>query len=323
MNESDLLNRTIFIGGPPRSGTTFATKSLNQHPHLVAAIDDHVYENWGLYHYRDRSGLVQELRTGHISPDQVKQNLANYLFTEHHLLGAAPSSTTTHCSQVSQIATPYAPTQRSPLEKDRRRFDVPVQQFSADIRLCLKSPEITHVLPQLAHSFPDAKFVLVYRPVYEIAESMFRIGNIVTEFPVFHQRWLIERNPSGLFIPPPGVPLEWNRLWQSASDFKRCVIYAASYLRAMIEGTQELSPDRYLVYDHAHLRDHPEQVFQQLALFLDVDVAPFQVAQHQLNSELPFIHPQLLAEYQEIELELELTPLMQKIQSLILTTNSR
>lgn len=317
MKEADIIDRTIFVGGPPRSGTTFATKSLNQHPSIVAAIDDHVFENWGLYYYRDRVGLVQDLRTNQTNTEQVKKNLEHYLFTEHHLIGAAPSEKTRHNSQLAKINTHYAPTIRSTSDEHLGRFEIPLEHFAEDWQLCLKSPEISFVLPQLAQCFPESRFVLVYRPIYEIAESMFRLGHTVKTFPVFHQRWRLERDSIGLFIPPPGVPAEWYVLWQDASAFKRCVLYAASYIRAIVDGVQQLDNNRYFIYNHAALRDQPEAVFSRLAQFLGVDSRGFLSAGQQLNSEEPTLHAQLMEEYTAIETELNLKPLIEKLQTLM------
>ncbi len=322
MKEIDILNRTIFVGGPPRSGTTFAAKSLNLHPTIVTAIDDHVYECWGLYYYRDRVGLVQELRTRQLTPEQVKESLKNHLIEENRLIGAAPSSKTAECPQVAKIDSPYPGSARSVLDKDLGRHAIPLEQFSSDWRLCLKSPEISFVLPQLARHFPGSRFVLVYRPVSEIAESMFRIGNMVKRFPVFHKRWLEEKDEFGELIPPPGVPAQWDGLWQKGSDFKRCVIYAASYIRGMLEGVSQLSPDRYLIYNHALLRNSPNEVFQRWATFLNIDATGFQPAVTQLKTGLPSIHPKLTEEYSEIEAELALKPMMQQIESQVSFNNS-
>jgi len=44
MKATEILDHIIFVGRPPRSGTTFAVKSLNLHPACLAAIDDHVYK---------------------------------------------------------------------------------------------------------------------------------------------------------------------------------------------------------------------------------------------------------------------------------------
>lgn len=316
MKEIEMLDRTIFVGGPPRSGTTFAAKSLNHHPDIVAAIDDHVYECWGLYYYRDRVGLVHELRNRQLRPEEVKEYLKNHLILENHLIGAAPSNKTAGYSQVAKIETPYPGSVRSVLDKDLGRHIIPLDQFSTDWRLCLKSPEISFVLPQLSGHFPDSRFVLVYRPVSEIAESMYRIGNMVKRFPVFHQRWLQEKDDSGKLLPPPGVPSEWNNLWQNASDFQRCVIYAASYIRGILEGVNHLSPDRYLIYNHADLRNAPDRIHQRLADFLNIDVSGFQPAVTQLKTDRPSIHQKLMKEYSIIETKLGLKPIMQQIEAL-------
>jgi hypothetical protein len=316
MKDIEILDRTIFVGGPPRSGTTFAAKSLNLHPAIVTAIDDHVYECWGLYYYRDRVGLVQDLRTRQLTPEEVKESLKNHLIVENRLIGAAPSVKTAGCPQVAKIESLFPGSVRSVLDKDLGRYTIPLEQFSNDWRLCLKSPEISFVLPQLASHFPASRFVLVYRPISEIAESMYRIGNMVKRFPVFHKRWFEEMNESGELIPPPGVPAEWNNHWQKASDFQRCVIYAAAYIHGMLEGVGHLSLDRYLIYNHAHLRNSPDKIHQRLADFLKIDASGFKPAVTQLKTGLPSIHPKLTEEYLEIEAELTLKMMMNQIETL-------
>lgn len=312
MEAAAIVKRIIFVGGPPRSGTTFAVKSLNLHPGFVAAIDDHVYECWGLYCYRDRVGLVQDLRTGQISPAEAQNALLNHLFADGRLVGAAPSGKTSAYPLAMKAGSPGFV--RSLLDQDLLRHDIPLEKFSGAWRLCLKSPEISFVLPQLANHFPDAKIVLVYRPLIEIAESMFRIGNMVTRFPVFHKRWMLEKGNGGEWIPPPGVPAEWHGLWQSVSGFQRCVVYAASYLRGLLQGISEVAHDRYFIYNHASLRKSPGQIFQSLAKFLAVEASGFQIAEAQLRIESPLIPAQAKKEYAEIEREMALKQLMQQIE---------
>ena len=316
MEAKEILERIIFIGGPPRSGTTLAAKSLNLHPGFVAAIDDHVYECWGLYFYRDRVGLVHDLRTRQVSPAEAQKALKNHLFADGRLVGAALSDKTAGYPRVAATTSRFPGSVRSALDDDLARCKIPLEEFSSAWRLCLKSPEISFVLPQMANHFPAAKFVLVYRPLIEIAESMFRIGNMVKRFPVFHKRWIEERGDNGEWLPPPGVPAEWNRLWQSVSGFQRCVIYAASYLRALLQGISQVALDKYFVYNHASLRNSSGQIFQQLAQFLAVEASGFHIAEAQLKIELPLIPAQLEIEYAEIEREMALKQLMRQMESL-------
>lgn len=235
---------------------------------------------------------------------------------DNHLIGAAPSNKTAGCSQVAKINSPYPGSIRSVLDKNLGRLAIPLEQFSNDWRLCLKSPEISFVLPLLATHFPDSRFVLVYRPLSEIAESMYRIGNLVKKFPVFHKRWLLEKDESGKLIPPPGVPDKWATLWQGASDFQRCVIYSASYVNGMLEGISELSPDRYFIYNHAQLRESPEHIYQQLAAFLNIDTSGFKPAVTQLNTGTPSIQPELTMQFNEIEIKLHIKQMIEQIDSL-------
>jgi hypothetical protein len=136
MKEIEILDRTIFVGGPPRSGTTFAAKSLNLHPGIVTAIDDHVYECWGLYYYRDRVGLVQKLRTGTLSTEEVKNTLKNHLFENDRLIGAAPSTKTMNYPQVSKIESLFPGSVRSELDKDLGSHSIPLEDFPNEWRLC-------------------------------------------------------------------------------------------------------------------------------------------------------------------------------------------
>jgi hypothetical protein len=312
MNRSHILDGIIFVGGPPRSGTTFAAKSLNLHPVLVTAIDDHVYECWGLYYYRERSGLVQELRSRDLTPEEAQQILKNHLIDNDQLVGVASSDKVKSFNQVAKRSSGEV---RSILDNDLERHSIPLAQFPGKWRLCLKSPEISFVLPQLARHFPCAKFVLVYRSIIEIAESMYRIGNVVKRFPVYHKRWIQEKKGNGELLLPPGIPGDWNGLWQNTSDFQRCIIYAASYMHALMSGISKLSSERYFVYNHEHLRNSPRQIFQQLAEFLAVDVCGFQMAETQIKMESPSILAKLQEEYSAIEIALSLKKLTHKIES--------
>ncbi len=83
----DILKRLILIGGPPRSGTTFAARSLNFHPQIMTAIDDLVYESWCLYYYRTRTGLVQMLRNGACGAVEIQQVLKEHLVRDGSVAG--------------------------------------------------------------------------------------------------------------------------------------------------------------------------------------------------------------------------------------------
>lgn len=316
MKAEEILQRIVFIGGPPRSGTTFAAKSVNTHPAFVAAIDDHVYECWGLYDNRLRAGLVAELRSRQLGAGEAQKALQGHLFAAGRLLGAAPSEKVAGYPRAPGSSARMPGRVRSLKDRDLIRHEVPLAHFPSAWRLCLKSPEISFVLPQLARHFPEAKFVLVYRPLIEIAESMFRLGNTVRRFPVFHTRWLGEKGDRGEALPPPGVPAEWQRLWQDVSGFQRCIIYAASYLRALLEGMETIVPGRCFVYDHARLRTYPAPVFEQLARFLSVDASGFRTAEKEIRTDPPVIRPELREEYIALESELALKNSIWKIEAL-------
>lgn len=311
-----IMERMVFIGGPPRSGTTFAAKSLNLHPEIITAIDDHVYECWGLYYYRDRVGLVDDLRENRLYKEEAAQKLESYLFHESFLMGAAPSEKLKEFPQLTTEDSSSTRLVRSVKDSGLIRHAVPVEEIPNDWYLCLKSPEVSHVLPQLSESFKDSRFVLVYRPIIEIAESMYRTGNMVKRFAVFHNRWEQEWDMQKGFIPPPGVPAEWNEIWQTATRFQRCAMYAASYIQAIIEGTRYLDSKQYFIYNHARLRNHPEEIYPKLAEFLQVDPSGFNSASSSINQEIPAAEPQLLNEYAEINRILDLDSLEKTIYQL-------
>lgn len=309
----DILERLVLVGGPPRSGTTFAAKSLNAHPHLVTAIDDHVYECWALYYYRTRVGLVQDIRVHprEIDREEVNRRLREHLVSGDRLAGVAPSLKTGDCPSAVLPVRPDADAIQADFKLSRCMF--PLERFGEDWRLCLKSPEISYVLPELASFLPGVNFVLVYRPVIEIAESMYRKGLTVKKVSVFHKRWDGERDESGRLVPPPGVPGEWFGLWREVSDFQRCVIYAVCYLRAMVEGVKRVPGERVFVYDHARMRESPGEVFGELASFLGMDESGFRPAIEGLKVEVPEISMELIDSLKEMEEVLGIKEIMKEL----------
>jgi hypothetical protein len=248
------------------------------------------------------------LRNGARGAVEIQQLLKEHLVRDGCLVGIAPSKKTADCPRSLLPLRPDAGATHADMKL--MRHSVPLSAFRDDWQLCLKSPEISYVLPQLAAALPGARFVIVYRPLIEIAESMLRKGHTVKGFSVFHRRWRDETDADGRPMPPPGVPQEWAGLWLAASDFQRCIINAASYIRALAEGLAVLEEKRYFVYNHAHMREKGGVLFQRLAEFLQVDAAGFQGALGELRHESPAIAPELAAEYEAMEQKLELKRLV-------------
>jgi hypothetical protein len=307
-----LFRHVVFVGGPPRSGTRTVARSLNAHRQIWTAIDDHVYECWALYYYRTREGLVERLRRERIGKKEARKILARHLIRGRQFVGIAPSAKSAAYPRAGYPVRPdSAPV---PLDSKLVRYQVPLNRLGRGHRLCLKSPEISFVLPQMAKAFPGAKFILVYRPLLEIAESMFRKGNTVKDFPVYQSRWRREMNDKGKFIPPPGIQGKWSGLWGSASDFGRCLIYAASYWEAMIAGLQEIPSGRRFVYNHADFRAEPGAVFQGLARFLKVDPAGFHLAIPAIRANPPIIPPNLRQEFDALGSQVDIDRLSGRIE---------
>lgn len=313
INVNDISDRMVLVGGPPRSGTTFAARSLNLHPDIMTFIDDHRYECWTLYYYKTRTGLVRQMRENKVLAEDIRKIIFKRMIKENHFWGIASSEKTAPFPLAPIPIRSDSPPTKQDLKLIRR--NVPLRFFHNGMYLCLKSPEISFVLPQLAQALAKARFVIVYRPLIEIAESMFRKGNEV-KMPIFHNRWNLERDINGELIPPPGVPGYWHELWKRGSDFYRCILYAASYTGALIEGINKISPKRVFVYNHLDLRKEPLQVFANLADFLGVDSSGFNYAVSELQKTDPEIEPGLKSEYERIESRLNLKTLAAGMESL-------
>jgi hypothetical protein len=86
--------------------------------------------------------------------------------------------------------------------------------------------------------------------------------------PSYHRRWSREVDDRGQLVPPPGVPREWDSLWQTSSDFERCIIYAASYQRAIAVQAPTIPTGQLFIYRHEDLRTDPGAVLSRLSGFL-------------------------------------------------------
>ncbi len=335
MYESHILDKLILAGGPPRSGTTLLARLLNSHPEIVTVIDNSVYENWSLYYYQSRIGLVQQLRSGEMSPDEIKQYLLKHIIKDNHVWGAAPSPKISHYPTVAPPVRPYSNTAKHSLadriklvpgkiarglssiqnpfikQKSLTRHRIPLEFFAKDIHLCLKSPEIVFALSRLSAALPGAKFLLVHRPVIEIAESMYRKG-FEWQLASYHKRWNLEKNKNCELLAPPGVPDEWHPLWKTVTDFQRCVIYAASYFRAMVLEIPHAPPKNIFVYNHKRLCADPSATLVYIAKFLDVDSDGFQHAIKTVRYTPPVIANELKDEYYKIAPQLGLDNLTLK-----------
>ncbi len=312
--ETDIFSKTFFIGGPPRSGTTFIASFLNKHSSVFTAIDDHVCECWDLYYYRTRVGLLREIREGRVDSQRFHQILTNRLLEGDALKGIAPSPKVAQMAFEPPPQRPGEPTIDADLKLQRHR--VPLESLPQGFKLCLKSPEISFFLQDLEEIFPEVGFILVYRPLVEIAESMYRKGHTVKKVAVFHREWREETTLDGKSIPPPGVAAQWNHLWGEATDFQRCVIYAASHLKALLTGITAIKAKKTFVYNHADLRRQPRDILRGMALFMNIDPAGFQDPAGILNTEEPHIPLELKREMVDLEKELDLCRLELEMKNL-------
>lgn len=316
-NPSTIFDNLILVGGPPRSGTTLLAKILNHHTHIATAIDNTVYESWGLYYYRYRTGLCNNLRHEQLTAKQIQKVLMDHISKDSYIIGVASSE--------SVLKHPYTKRQKqlrhNPLfllkmltspkailkqlhnkslenELDRRR-NVPYKSFQNDLRLSLKSPEIVFFLDVFEQVFPKAQFVLVFRPIIEVAESMYRKG-FEWKLASYHRRWNNERDKDGNLVPPPEIPVMWHNLWGKASDFQRCVIYAVSFLRSLVLNLEKINNSRYFLYYHPDIVSSPKQVLSAMANFLGEDFHGFESSLNSIISQKQDIKKDLIIQYDEI-----------------------
>lgn len=306
-----LSGNLILVGGPPRSGTSLVARLLGQHPHVFTAIDNHVQESDALYSYRTRSGLVQRLRQGAATDLAAERSRFFGQLIHDDALHVCPSAKTSACPPVPPAA---ATGDRLLALQDQQleRSALALSLIQPNWRLCLKSPEISFVLPELATLFPHARFILVVRPLAEIAESMFRLGTNVKRFPVYHARWKLESEP------PPGIPADWTGRWRTAGDAQRCVLHAAAYLRALADGAERLGRGRCLVYDHTELRRRPQAILATIAHFLHIESTELTAVAAAVRTTPPLIDNELRTLCAGLERELELETIFSRLASLTL-----
>ena len=146
---------------------------------------------------------------------RICQHIIDYLYKNGFVLGVSSSGSVEDCREARQRPNPVLgneiPNWQTSGAGDHDqlgRRDVPYTRFKSDLRLCLKSPEISFFIKTLANAVPSAQFVLVFRPVIEIAESMYRKG-FEWEIPYYHRRWANEKDQSRHLVAPPGVPRDW------------------------------------------------------------------------------------------------------------------
>jgi len=302
---SIIMDHLILASGPPRSGTTLLAKILNNHDHIATATDNSVYESWGVYYYRFRTGLCARLRLEQMDSAQIQDHLMRYFYEDGFILGIAPSRSVQDCPPARWRPDPVLQESSLSLQMHGRppkdtlgRRDVPYGRFQSDLRLCLKSPEIVFFLEVLAQALPKVQFVMVFRPIVEIAESMYRKG-FEWKLASYHKRWAKEKDQLGRLVAPPGVPIEWQDLWRTVSDFQRCVIYATSFLRALVLGIEQIPSERYFLYYHPRLCTSPRQVLMAMAEFLQVDSQGL-VSYSSISTKKTNIGDELIHQYDEL-----------------------
>lgn len=281
----------VLITGPPRSGTTFLTRSLGEQPTLRALIDDAVYERWSLYYYPTRTGLAAELRRGTVVAADARDCLMDDILSGYTLRGVAASPYTTGYPRSAPPRRPDGTTEPRDARLDRR--DIPLAEIPWGTRFILKSPELSFVMPALTDALPGVRWVAVTRPLTEIAESMFRKGNSVQR-PVFHRRWAEERDAEGRPAPFPGIPDAWADRWRSGTPADWCALAAAAYARALADTLPTLPAGTWHLHDHARLRREPSATLGALAAFLGIEEPPLAWVALSIKAGVPQPPPEIV-----------------------------
>ncbi|MBP7865990.1 MAG: sulfotransferase [Acidobacteria bacterium] len=281
----------MLITGPPRSGTTFLTRSLGEQPTLRALIDDAVYERWSLYYYPTRTGLAADLRRGAIEAEDARDCLMADLVSGDTLRGVAASPHTAGYPRSSPPRRPDGTADPRDARLDRR--DIPLAEIPWGTRFILKSPELSFVMPAMADALPGVRWIAVVRPLEEIAESMYRKGNSVQR-PVFHRRWASERDAEGRPAPFPGIPDAWADRWRSGAPADWCALAAAAYVRALADTLPGLPAGTWHLHDHARLRREPSSTLGALAAFLGIAEPPLAWVALSIKAGVPQPPPEIV-----------------------------
>ncbi len=300
MNKKNkILDRILFLGGPPRSGTTILSRVLNRHTQIMAIIDDHVFESWTLYNYRDHSGLVSQILDGTVSSRQAKTLIWKRIKQDRWITGAAASEKPRGCPPAPPARRHCGPL--LPVERGTIRYKYPLNQIKNIRYLSLKSPEISLVLADMASLFPHAKFILSYRSPETVAVSMFRKAMEVTQVPVFWKRWEQNLDKNGKLIPPAAVPPRWEKVWQTATPFQKCLLCAYGYMFHLKEGMKQIPSARFFLFHHAELVGNPDQVLHAWADFLGLEADGFPDINSMLHDSRHSLKKELAKEKSDLE----------------------
>lgn len=125
------MTKLLFVGGPPRSGTTALTEYLNQHPGVLICMERY---KW-------------------VPPHEMRSDL----FTFERILDYRMSSR----GDRGETNTPREHHVELLKGKDPERLE-----WIGD-----KTPAYVEILNRLSENNPGASFIVTYRPLEEVAES--------------------------------------------------------------------------------------------------------------------------------------------------------
>lgn len=139
-----------------------------------------------------------------------------------------------------------------------------------DLAFAEKTPRNAFVVPELAHAFPDARFVHVLRDGRDVTLSLLRL-------PWFRADAAAGEGESARHGFGP-----WARFWvepvrraefEATSDAARCAWAWRRYTEAVLDGFASLAPGRTHEVRYEDAVAEPEKVSESLAGFLGVDAA--------------------------------------------------
>ena len=140
--------------------------------------------------------------------------------------------------------------------------------FDADLRFAEKTPQISFIIPFLANTFPQAKFIHIIRDGRDSAISL-------SEKPWHRSDNSISiRDPDG-YLCGPGARfwVEPDRVeeFEATTDLHRCIWIWRLYVQAVLNAKSNLCPQSYHELKYEDLVKNPSHEANKIADFLDID----------------------------------------------------
>ena len=143
-------------------------------------------------------------------------------------------------------------------------------QHDGDLRLAEKTPRNSFIIPFLAETFPNAKFIHIIRDGRDVALSLTRKPWYNNEL-----NGSIMREPGGYLCgstPRFWVEPERDREFETTDNIHRCIWLWRRYIEAATAGMNSLSPGQGFELRYEDLVTNPEREGTRLLDFIEVNL---------------------------------------------------